>query len=122
MQSKGKAVLGDVIVDFDRMEILCRSQSIPATSLEFRLLKFFIDNPNRTFSREELIRAVWKRPKREHSRAVDTCIWNLRRKVEKDLATPIFFQTVHGEGYRFVSTKLPQDISGTQSLRGSCSR
>jgi DNA-binding response OmpR family regulator len=122
MQSKGKAVLGDVTVDFDRMEILCRSQSIPATSLEFRLLKFFIDNPNRIFSREELISAVWKRPPRAHSRAVDTCIWNLRRKVEKDPATPIFFQTVHGEGYKFVSTKLPQGLSGTQSMRGSCSR
>ena len=122
MQSKGKAALGDVIVDFDRMELRRSDHSIHATSQEFRLLKFFIDNPNRTFSREELIRAVWKRPMRAHSRAVDTCIWNLRRKVEKDLATPIFFQTVHGEGYKFVSAKLPQDISGTQSLRGSCSR
>ena len=62
MQSRGRATLGDTVIDFDRMEIRNSSESIPATSLEFRLLKLFIDNPNRVFSRKELIRAVWKKP------------------------------------------------------------
>lgn len=64
MQSRGRATFGDTIIDFDRMEIFCSSQSIYATSLEFRLLKFFLENPNRVISRKELIRAVWKERKR----------------------------------------------------------
>ena len=35
---------------------------------------------------------------------------------DKDPATPAFFQTVHREGYRFVSTKLPQAISSTGTV------
>ena len=105
MQSRGRATLGDTIIDFDRMEIRCSSHLIPATSLQFRLLKFFFDNPNRVISRKELIRAVWKKRKRASLRAVDTCIWNLRRKLEKNPGSgSVFFQTVHGEGYRFEST------------------
>jgi DNA-binding response OmpR family regulator len=114
MLSRGRATLGDIIIDFDRMEIRCSSQSIPATSLEFRLLKFFFDNPNRVFSREELIRAVWKKRKRSGLRTVDTSIWHLRQKLEKNPDSPTFFRTVHGEGYRFVSTGWMFSTSNTQ--------
>ena len=51
------------MIDFDRMEICCSCQSISATSIEFRLLKFFFENPNCVISRKELIRAVWKKRK-----------------------------------------------------------
>ena len=117
MQSRGRATLGDTVIDFDRMEIRNSSQSIPATSLEFRLLKLFIDNPNRVFSREELIRAVWKKRKRTSLRTVDNFMSRLRRKLEKNPVDPIFFQTVHGLGYRLVSTGLTSSTSSTQGIR-----
>jgi len=115
MQSRGRATFGDTVIDFDRMEIVCSSQPIPATSLEFRLLKFFLENPNRVISRKQLIRAVWKKRKRASLRAVDTCIWNLRRKLERSPGSSVFFQTVHGEGYRFESTGWTFTTSSTQS-------
>jgi DNA-binding response OmpR family regulator len=114
MLSKGRAILGDTVIDFDRMEILCSSQSIPATSLEFRLVKFFVDNPNRVFSRKELIRAVWRKRKRASLRTVDNSISNLRRKLEKDPGAPIFFQTVRGKGYRFALLGLTLNTSRTK--------
>jgi DNA-binding response OmpR family regulator len=125
MRSRGRATLGDTVIDFDRMEIRNTSQSIPATSLEFRVLKLFIDNPNRVFSRKELIRAVWKKRKRASLRTVDTLISRLRRKLEKNPVGPIFFQTVHGTGYRLVSTGLTSSTSSTHGIRartGSDSR
>ena len=115
MQSRGRATFGDTVIDFDRMEIFCSSQPIPATSLEFRLLKFFLENPNRVISRKELIRAVWKKRKRASLRAVDNCIWNLRRKLERRPGSSVFFQTVHGEGYRFESAGWTFTTSSTQS-------
>jgi DNA-binding winged helix-turn-helix (wHTH) protein len=41
------------------MQLRRRGQVVAATVLEFRLLKFFLDNPEHVFSREELIDAVW---------------------------------------------------------------
>ena len=115
MQSRGRATFGDTIIDFDRMEIFCSSRSISATSLEFRLLKFFLENPNRVISRKELIRAVWKRRKRAGVRSVDTCIWKLRRKLERRPGSSVFFKTVHGEGYKFESAGWTFSTSNTPS-------
>ena len=111
MQSRGRATLGDTVIDFDRMEIRNSSRSIPATSLEFRLLKLFTDHPNRVFSREELIRAVWKKRKRASLQTVDTFISRLRRKLSKNPVDPIFFQTVHGIGYRLAPSELTSRTS-----------
>jgi DNA-binding response OmpR family regulator len=102
MQARGATVLGTVAIDFDRMELYCGDHLLPATSLEFRLLRLFIDNPKRVFTREELIEAVWTRRKRASSRTVDTLIRQLRLKFESDPATPMFFQTIRGTGYKFV--------------------
>ena len=114
MQSRGRATFGDTVIDFDRMEIFCSSQPIPATSLEFRLLKFFLENPNRVISRKELIRAVWKKRKRASLRTVDNCIWDLRRKLDRSPGSSVFFQTVRGEGYRFESAGWTFTTSSTQ--------
>ena len=102
VHSKGATVLGDVAIDFDRMELYCGDHLIPATSLQFRLLRFFIENPRCVFTREELIKAVWTKRKRATSRTVDNFIWQLRLKFEKDPTRPIFFQTIRGSGYKFV--------------------
>ena len=102
MQLKGATVLGGVAIDFDRMELSCGNHLIPATSLEFRLLRLFIDNPKRVFTREELIEAVWTKRKRVNLRTVDNFIRQLRVKFEEDPTSPIFFQTIRGSGYKFV--------------------
>lgn len=102
MDKKGAVVLGEISIDFDRMEIFRDGRTVSATSLEFRLLKFFIDHPEYVFSREELIRAVWPDRKRVNGRTVDNYISHLRRKLEQNPATPTLFQTVYGTGYKFV--------------------
>ena len=56
-------IFGEVAIDFDRMGISRAGRLAPATALEFRILKFFPDNPYCVFPREELLDAVW--PERE---------------------------------------------------------
>src|SRR5712692_703742 len=99
---KGVAIFGQIAIDFDRMELRRSGHLIPATSLEFRLLKFFIDNPAYVFSRNELIRAVWPERERMNERTVDNYISHLRRKLEEHPAHPLYFQTIHGAGYKFL--------------------
>lgn len=101
MASKGVARFGEIAIDFDRMEILQSGRIVSATALEFRILRFFVDNPHRVFSRQELLDAVWPQRERANGRTVDNVIGHLRQKLEKDAAHPTYLQTVYGAGYRF---------------------
>ncbi|HSA84471.1 MAG TPA: helix-turn-helix domain-containing protein [Patescibacteria group bacterium] len=76
------------------------------TASEFRLLRFFAQNPERVVEREELIDAVWGDNKSTAGitdQAIDQLIFRLRRKIEEDTNNPTHLQTVKGRGFTFVS-------------------
>lgn len=97
--SKG---FGDVSVDFLKMEIYKAGAPVPLTAHEFKLLRFFLDNPGRVIHRDELLNDVWGLSIHVTTRAVDNQILKLRQKLEDDPANPVYFRTVHGAGYKFV--------------------
>ena len=102
MKKKTVAEFDDVAIDFDGMELRRRGHIVPATVLEFRLLKFFLNNPEQAVSREQLMHAVWPARERKSARTVDNSILHLRRKLEENPNSPTHFQTVRGIGYKFV--------------------
>jgi two-component system alkaline phosphatase synthesis response regulator PhoP len=69
---------------------------------EFELLKLFITNPSRVFSRQYLLEQIWGYDYLGDTRTVDVHIRRLRQKIEDDADNPIFIRTVHGVGYKFV--------------------
>jgi DNA-binding response OmpR family regulator len=93
---------GDVQVDFARMRATKNGRQVVLTAHEFKLLRFFIDNPERVLSREELLIEVWGYNSYPSTRTVDNQILKLRQKLEENPANPVHFCTVHGAGYRFV--------------------
>jgi DNA-binding response OmpR family regulator len=93
---------GDVSVDFVKMEIRKAGALVPLTAHEFKLLRFFLDNPGRVIPRDELLNDVWGLSFHLTTRAVDNQILKLRQKLEADPANPVYFRTVHGIGYKFV--------------------
>ena len=92
----------DVEVNFSRMELHRSGQLIPLTPQEFKMLRFFLNNPERVISRTELLNEVWGYNNYPTTRTVDTHILRLRQKLEKDPTDPVHFRTVHGTGYKFV--------------------
>ena len=75
------------------------------TALEFRLLKFLLENPNKTIERTEIINAIWKETASTAGvtdQALDQLIFRLRKKIEDDPNNPILLQTIKGRGFRFV--------------------
>jgi DNA-binding winged helix-turn-helix (wHTH) protein len=92
---------GDVRIDLPRHEVRRANQVVELTSLEFRVLKFFLFNPYRVISREEFLKAVWGYRWYPVTRSVDNQILRLRQKLEPEPAAPVHFQTVHGAGYKF---------------------
>ena len=96
------AGFGDVSVDFLKMEIYRSGTLVPLTAHEFKLLRYFLDNPGRAIAREELLSDVWGMSFHLTTRTVDNQILKLRQKLEADPANPVHFRTVHGIGYKFV--------------------
>jgi DNA-binding response OmpR family regulator len=92
---------GDCEVDFDRAELRCSGRLVDVTPLELRLLDVFLRHPGRVLSREQLIELVWGHGTAITDRAVDTHVFNLRKKIEPVPSEPRFLIGVRGLGYRF---------------------
>ncbi len=93
---------GDVEVDFRKVEVTRGKTPIELSALEFKLLKYFIENRGATLSREELLSRVWGYDAAIHSRTVDVHVSGLRQKIEPNPARPQYVVTVHKLGYRFL--------------------
>jgi DNA-binding response OmpR family regulator len=92
----------DVAVDFAKMELTRKGEAMALTPQEFKVLKYFVGNPERVISRDELLNEVWGYNCYPSTRTVDNHIMKLRQKLEDDPLNPTHFKTVHGAGYKFV--------------------
>lgn len=101
-QEKEKIVhFSEVKVDLEAMEVCRCNRPVPMTALEFKLLRYFVKNPNRAISRDDLLDEVWGYENYPCTRTVDNHIMKLRQKLELDATRPKHFRTVHGVGYKF---------------------
>jgi DNA-binding response OmpR family regulator len=101
-QSIEHVYFDDVAVDFATMEASRGDKRVPLTPQEFKLLKYFAQNPNRVISRDQLLSDVWGYDSYPSTRTVDSHILTLRQKLEREPASPQHFITVHNAGYKFV--------------------
>jgi two-component system alkaline phosphatase synthesis response regulator PhoP len=92
---------GDCEIDFDRAEVKRSGQRVEITAQELRLLAALVRNRGHVLSRDQLIEAAWGRGIAITERAVDSHIFNLRKKVELVPSQPKFIVGVRGLGYRF---------------------
>jgi DNA-binding response OmpR family regulator len=93
---------GDVRIDLASRSVTRAGAPVALTHLETELLIFFCRNPDRVFSRDELVREVWGLRPGGQPRTVDNFVAQLRAKLEPDPEKPTYFITVRGSGYRFV--------------------
>jgi DNA-binding response OmpR family regulator len=93
---------GEVFVDFAKMEVIRKGEQVVMTAQEFKVLRYFLQNPERVISREELLNHVWGYTNYPSTRTVDNHVLKLRQKLEQDSESPKHFRTVHNVGYKFV--------------------
>ena len=92
-------ILDNLKINFPRREVILNNQTIPLTALEFDLLYFLANNPNRVWDRGELISAIWNRDDYDgDDRKVDIHIGRIRKKIG---VSGEFIKTVWGRGYMF---------------------
>jgi len=93
--------VGDVEIDLDARKAKAGGRVLELTSREFDLLAFFLTHPDRVYSREQLMEAVWGSRYFGTARTVDNFIARLRAHIGDDAERPRHLETVRGIGYRF---------------------
>lgn len=88
-------------IDTGAREVAVRDAPVTLTAHEFDLLLYLASYPGRTFTRDQLMEAVWDDAFAPDSSAVTVHVRRLREKIEADLNHPRHLLTVWGEGYRF---------------------
>ncbi|MGZ0051522.1 response regulator transcription factor [Brevibacillus gelatini] len=88
--------INDYTIHRENHTILHDGVSISLTSKEFELLLFFIDHPNRVFSREQILERLWDKNYYGSDRVVDDTVRRIRKKMPK-----LSIETVYGYGYRY---------------------
>jgi two-component system, OmpR family, alkaline phosphatase synthesis response regulator PhoP len=94
---------GSIVIDTRSTEVTRDAQPVPMSAKEFQLLRYFVEHPSVTLSREELLREVWGYGDRPPTRTVDVHVAWLRQKLENDLKNPRYIVTVVGFGYKFTA-------------------
>lgn len=92
---------GRVEVDAVGRRVSIDGRVTELTAREFDLLHYFVTHPDRVFTREQLMSAVWGPEHFGTPRTVDNFVARLRSKLEEVPDQPRHFETVRGIGYRF---------------------
>lgn len=95
------AVIGDLKLDCESRRVYINSREINLTAKEFDVLELLVFNPNKVYSRENLLNIVWGYDYPGDVRTVDVHIRRLREKIEANPSEPKYVHTKWGVGYYF---------------------
>ncbi len=92
----------ELYIDFNAKLVKKRGYKVNLTLTEYRILKLLATNPNKVFSREEILELVMKDGYDGYDRVIDSHIKNLRSKIEENSKNPKYIVTIHKLGYKFL--------------------
>ena len=104
-ESKSKVVeAGDLRLDCEGRRVSIAGKEVNLTAKEFDVLELLVFNPNKVYSRENLLNIVWGYEYPGDVRTVDVHIRRLREKIEANPSEPRYVHTKWGVGYYFQQT------------------
>ena len=90
-----KVTYGDYVINMDRRIVSVNGKELNLTTLEFDLLRMFVTNKNKSFSRDDILNIIWGNDYFGTDRVVDDLVRRLRKKMPK-----LNINTIYGYGYR----------------------
>lgn len=100
-ESGGDITVGPFRYDTQTLRFYKDDVEIPLSAKENAMVKLFIDNENRVFSKDMIYSMIWGETIIDEN-AIMVYVNRLRQKIEDDPSDPQYIQTVRGLGYRFV--------------------
>lgn len=95
-------VAGELTINHAAREVTLHGLLVVLSRKEYELLYLLVTNPNRVFTRDQLLEQIWGYEYFGETRTVDVHIRSLRKKLEQDPEQPRYIHTVRGIGYKFV--------------------
>ncbi len=100
-QQPRRIMEGELTIELESREVTIAGEEINLTAKEFNILTLLLLHPNKVYSRDDLLKAVWGSDSLGDGRTVDVHVRRLREKVEKNPGEPKYIQTKWGVGYYF---------------------
>jgi len=94
--------VGEITIDLDKAEVSVSGRHVHLTPHEFKILRLLARNPGKLLTHRTILREVWGPAYGEESNYMHVYVSQLRRKLERDPASPQMILTEPGAGYRLV--------------------
>ncbi len=102
-EEKGNEILenGPFKIDLYSQKVSKNDVELDLTPKEYLLMKLFLENPKKAFTRDELLNILWGKNYFGDLKIIDVNIRRLRAKIENDSSAPKYIETIWGTGYRW---------------------
>ena len=90
----------ELTLNLTTFSVIVKGKSIQLTSKEFHLLKLFMTNQNRVFTKEQIYSLIWEDDYYGNENVINVHIRRLREKIEANPSNPQYIRTIWGIGYR----------------------
>ncbi len=100
-ENNDEIVKGDLKIDISGRRVFIAGEEINLTAKEFEILELLVLNPNKVYSRENLMNIIWGYEYPGEVRTVDVHVRRLREKIESNPSEPKYVHTKWGVGYYF---------------------
>lgn len=94
-------VSGDITLDYNFRRAMVLDRIVELTGKEFDLLELFLKNPDKVYTRENLLDILWGIGYPSEERTIDVHMRRLREKIEDNPAEPKYLKTKWGVGYYY---------------------
>lgn len=95
--------VGDLTIDFDRLEVTLTGELVQLTQTELRLSLTLVRSAGRVVTNRQLMNSAWGPNSESESLRLRVCMGQLRHKLESEPTRPRYLKTESGVGYRLVS-------------------
>lgn len=92
--------LGELSVDLDNFNVRKHGEDLKLTAKEFQILKLFVEQPKKTFTKAQIYRSVWEDDYYGDENVINVHMRRLREKIEDNPSAPRYIKTLWGIGYK----------------------
>ncbi len=100
--NSGKFVAGELIIDYDKHQVLVNGENARLTQNEFRIVALLGKCAGKVLTYDFIMKELWGPQSRGNNQILRVNMANIRRKIEKNPADPQYFFTEVGVGYRMI--------------------
>lgn len=90
----------DLVIDLDNFLVVKNGEKVKLTLKEFDILKLFLTNPKRVFTKAQIYSLIWKDDYFSDENVINVHMSRLREKIEDDASSPRYIKTLWGIGYK----------------------